>query len=575
MEEPEIYRLRQLNLPAISTQWQLVAVIMLIALAPQAYKLIMPPVELTNGFISDDTFYYLKTARNISAGLGSTFDTINPTNGYHPLWMLVLSVLAMIPHSILGFYYVALGANLLLVAAVSLLVFIMFKDYLGVFLTGFLLVLMNGAYVSAQALFSGKETALYILLLLLSIQVLSNISFADRRKLLALSALFGLTFLARTEFALFAPTFALYVGYKLATDNSLKLKEFVAGLPYLTIPFLVIVTPYLAWNRTQFGSFQQLSGLIKSREPSDTLESVSNFVHTLKVFGHTVYGAIEMRPTFAGVFMLAVVVLFGYVWVRGRGRLGFFADRRIVLLSLFALTVFAYYFVEFGALRLRSWHLAVVYITAQILFVHAIRYTFLHFYRRVPIDWPPSVDLRNPRQATLRLMGSSLSAARKAPWIAVILLLVLAMAANHWVKTPYYRFAHRNSHIHYVAPKPYQHFVSEWIRDNVPDEATVGLDDAGYVGYFSDKKIVNLDGLANGREFYWEYLERGRGVDQYIIDKKIDYVTDYYFGEPSLPQSPLLGPKLELVYNVGRSDIVRQGIETFVDWYVWKVHHDR
>ncbi|HIC24997.1 MAG TPA: hypothetical protein EYO82_03685 [Gammaproteobacteria bacterium] len=172
-------------------------------------------------------------------------------------------------------------------------------------------------------------------------------------------------------------------------------------------------------------------------------------------------------------------------------------------------------------------------------------------------------------------MGSSLSAARKAPWIAVILLLVLAMAANHWVKTPYYRFAHRNSHIHYVAPKPYQHFVSEWIRDNVPDEATVGLDDAGYVGYFSDKKIVNLDGLANGREFYWEYLERGRGVDQYIIDKKIDYVTDYYFGEPSLPQSPLLGPKLELVYNVGRSDIVRQGIETFVDWYVWKVHHDR
>ena len=155
MEEPEIYRLRQLNLPAISTQWQLVAVIMLIALAPQAYKLIMPPVELTNGFISDDAFYYLKPARDFSAGLGSTFDTINPTNGYHPLWMLVLSVLAMIPHSILGFYYVALGANLLLVAAVSLLVFIMFKDYLGVFLTGFLLVLMNGAYVSAQALFSG------------------------------------------------------------------------------------------------------------------------------------------------------------------------------------------------------------------------------------------------------------------------------------------------------------------------------------------------------------------------------------------------------------------------------------
>jgi hypothetical protein len=40
-------------------------------------------------FTRDDAYYYFKVAQNISEGHGSTFDGINRTNGYHPLWMLV------------------------------------------------------------------------------------------------------------------------------------------------------------------------------------------------------------------------------------------------------------------------------------------------------------------------------------------------------------------------------------------------------------------------------------------------------------------------------------------------------
>ena len=40
-------------------------------------------------FTRDDAYYYFKVAQNISEGHGSTFDGINLTNGYHPLWMLV------------------------------------------------------------------------------------------------------------------------------------------------------------------------------------------------------------------------------------------------------------------------------------------------------------------------------------------------------------------------------------------------------------------------------------------------------------------------------------------------------
>lgn len=40
-------------------------------------------------FTRDDAYYYFKVAQNISEGHGSTFDGVNPTNGYHPLWMLI------------------------------------------------------------------------------------------------------------------------------------------------------------------------------------------------------------------------------------------------------------------------------------------------------------------------------------------------------------------------------------------------------------------------------------------------------------------------------------------------------
>lgn len=42
-----------------------------------------------NWFVRDDAYYYFKVAQNIAEGHGSTFDGINITNGYHPLWMLI------------------------------------------------------------------------------------------------------------------------------------------------------------------------------------------------------------------------------------------------------------------------------------------------------------------------------------------------------------------------------------------------------------------------------------------------------------------------------------------------------
>ncbi len=46
------------------------------------------------GYVADDAFYYLQIARHLAATGHSTFDGLNPTNGYHPGWMLLMTACA-------------------------------------------------------------------------------------------------------------------------------------------------------------------------------------------------------------------------------------------------------------------------------------------------------------------------------------------------------------------------------------------------------------------------------------------------------------------------------------------------
>ena len=66
-------------------------IILIIAvMSMSVYAAFSDPQNLSNRwFTRDDAYYYFKVAQNISEGHGSTFDGINPTNGYHPLWLWV------------------------------------------------------------------------------------------------------------------------------------------------------------------------------------------------------------------------------------------------------------------------------------------------------------------------------------------------------------------------------------------------------------------------------------------------------------------------------------------------------
>jgi len=90
---------------------------LVLGLASQTLVLLTPDDVLLNWFSSDDAFYYFKTAQNITEGRGITFDGISPTNGFHPLWMIVcIPVFALarinlyLPLRVLVFFLILMNA---------------------------------------------------------------------------------------------------------------------------------------------------------------------------------------------------------------------------------------------------------------------------------------------------------------------------------------------------------------------------------------------------------------------------------------------------------------------------------
>jgi hypothetical protein len=122
-------------------------------------SLIMSSDEAIVRVVPDDAFYYFAVARNIAAGAGSTFDGVYFTNGYHPLWMLLLiPVTGLDTDSYLRFALL-LGVTLNLVAAL-----ILFKGLRQVVRSEWLAVFGAGLYFMwppvGGASLNGLETSL-------------------------------------------------------------------------------------------------------------------------------------------------------------------------------------------------------------------------------------------------------------------------------------------------------------------------------------------------------------------------------------------------------------------------------
>ncbi len=512
------------------TSLGIVAVLSLIAILPHIYKLTLPLPELFSGFLSDDVFYYYKPALNAASGNGFTFDGENYTNGFHPLWMGICVGLGLITHGLHEYLYLALSVNIFFTFLLSVVVFRMAEDKLGFYFSCFLIFTMNWVYRSGVAYFSGLETPVSLLLLCLSIQVLTTLDLKEIRNAFFAGALLGLTILARTEYLLFLPIVAVYIWGK----ENREMRFWPLILMVLTV--FVLIGPYFMHNYMTTGHLEQVSGLVKRLDLSTWKDwsgcSRSNIWY-LQAIANSIYD----RPLRVNL-LLSLFILICLFFKRFRSSIDFIYDQRFILLGVLAGIIIIHHAFNFGPCKFRDWHGAPLMLFFQVLWV-----------------------------GLLKAVWEFLSGVKRKAF-AVLMALFLVSAL---VQAPYHADYFRKNNYHFGCPRRYRHEATMWIRDNLPKDARIGAWNAGYLGYFSGRKVINLDGYINSLEFY-QYLSDGRGVGQYILDKDIDYVTDYFWGAPKLDKIRIRD-KLRLVKRLGKCESDKHGKPAYIDWYIWKVEN--
>jgi hypothetical protein len=69
--------------------------------------------------------------------------------------------------------------------------------------------------------------------------------------------------------------------------------------------------------------------------------------------------------------------------------------------------------------------------------------------------------------------------------------------------------------------------VAFWINKNLPANARIASFNAGELGYFSNRIVVNLDGLVNNVEYAREILFHSDKLPAYFLSNRIDYFADH------------------------------------------------
>jgi hypothetical protein len=74
--------------------------------------------------------------------------------------------------------------------------------------------------------------------------------------------------------------------------------------------------------------------------------------------------------------------------------------------------------------------------------------------------------------------------------------------------------------------------VARWMTETLEEDAIVGSFNAGQLGYFTDRPVVNLDGLINHVSYFETVIrpESPAALADYLDRVGVDYVVDYTFG---------------------------------------------
>ncbi|HEY5534230.1 MAG TPA: hypothetical protein VIL99_04720 [Ignavibacteria bacterium] len=427
------------------------------------------PFNFLLNFSHDDAFFYIKTADNFSKGLGSSFDGVNSTNGYHPLYFLLLSFYFYLIHLFSNpspevLYRAIFFADSILIGLTLMIIYRIlkftdnYKNKFFLFIPFFLILTVIRDF--------GLETHLLSLLFFIYLYFIIRENLYGINYFYLKLLIIPLIFLTRTDYLYSVIPFILASDYFLSRKENRKI-YLITNLFFLILTALI----YYSINYFFFGNISTISAVIVNTFPQIVLiENIKNLFLYKNQF-------INQLPRL--LFVFSGLILQIYYWYK-KFKLLPVKEKNIFIvffISSIGSFVFLLLHLMFNANSIREW-----YLTLPTL-ITAFQLALL-------------LNLKSKYFASLLIIFS----------LMFIIVLYFTRVQNDKFKSVY----------------NYAKNLCNYVSEN---ENIFQVDITGIVGFFSERKIVNGDGLINSFE-YLSYLKSG-DINKYLQKYKIRYYSTF------------------------------------------------
>jgi len=460
--------------------------------------------------LADDAYYYFTIAHNIVAGAGPTFDGLAPTNGFHPLYELLLVPVFGVARAVSPDPLLPVHAALALCAAFDAATALLLATILGRLghRSGGTIAawLWSLSPVSVLLTLRGLEGAVSAFAVCLTLLVLTapERPWSRPAPAIRLGLAIGLAFLARTDngplVALAVLAFSVFDPPVRGATAPAARRVAVAGGGTLG-GAAIVVAPWLLWNLATFGNMVQVSGLAKA--------------HNRSIFGALpeLHGADAVAGWIA---RLGAPVLFLCRYLAGE-------EQRLPRVTFVLLGLTAWVLVFALLLLRRAWQeprsplerpllaFAAVFTVAHLGFYGFVLGSYVVWYTTVPLLLATLVI---GGIAGGRLAASSSRPARLA-WCGVLLAIGIAAYANF-----FQHVSHGSRAREAEAGR-----LLRAIHARFPTVRAIGGFNVGATAYFSTARgglrVVNLDGLVNNA--LYDASRHGRVLE--YLEHNVDFIV--------------------------------------------------
>ena len=467
--------------------------------------------------IIDDTYYYLQTAWNAKLLGFVTFDGLHATNGVQLLWFVIIYLLALLSTSKVALLFTTLAINFLFN---GLCYFIILK--IGAILKQPVVALFMAGLWALQSLpfriYSiGMENSLHALVfwcvLWQSVEFLIRVQNRDKPNFRGLTVVLILNAWTRLDSALLSAIIFTFCVGMLAYTYRLNLRLFFGrhGQAVLASSFVAGVGLLVQLTAFQWmgDSYLPVSALVKTSAAGRGVD-IQPLEKLVNVFTLGMPSILQGRfPTLVliglGVFGVLLVILARTNIVQQSQEMRAFHNLWLCLLACeiiyyvyVALSEVEYapYFIWYRSPSFIFW-IATGSLLASTVFVHP------------------------------RLAKYTSSTLRWAPIACSLALFAVAVYM-------FVRAINFTSDL-YVA----RYDVALWMAENSPPDTVFAAWNAGQLSFFSNRTVINLDGVINSVDYYERVLVGSTSLAEYLGENNVDYIVDYSIYRP-LPDYPVV-----------------------------------